>query len=270
MKALKLFLLAAVVLAVIVGLLMLTGNKSGLGGASSDNEELFTELQEEIENDWQDREDWDAELFESTTDRLRQEKDELGNGYRTLLDLVSDYGSALLCQAMMDEFARPECDSNRIESLHADLDAFLERATGYQNDNRVQQMQGVYNLYRNILGASSKRYGLSPSFDYDSGTWRDFSSYSSRILNECNGFSSNVYYPYLKDAQIVINALGNVRNKMDQAKTTFKNELARQIINAYKQHERTDETAEQLNSLHRQFNDKFGRQNDLYNYVLYY
>ncbi len=270
MKALKLILLAAVVLLVIIGLLMLTGNKSGLGGGGSDNEELFTELQEKIENDWQDLQDWDAELFETTTDRLRQEKDELGNGYRTLLDLVADYGANLLCQAMMDEFARPECDSSRIEILHADLDAFLDRATGFQNDSRVQQMQGVYSLYHSILGASSKSYGLSPAFDYDSGTWRDFSSYSNRILNECDGFSSNVYYPYLKDARIVINAMSNVRNKMDQAKTAFKNELARQIINAYKQHERTDETAEQLNSLHRQFNDKFGRQNDLYNYVLYY
>ena len=58
--------------------------------------------------------------------------------------------------------------------------------------------------------------------------------------------------------------------RMESAKTQFKNKLAQQIISAYREHPKTEESSSMLGGVHSQFLSQFGRQNDLYQFVLNY
>ena len=272
MKAIKLFLIAVVVLGAIYGLLMLVGGGNSMDSDDGpDKERLFNRLQTEIDENWQDRHSWDASQFEADIDKLQQNKRKLKNRtYNTLLDQLAAYASDLLYQDMMAEFASPACDSAKIETYHRDLDYFLRKTTGYDNDENIQTMQQTYRLFKDIITASSKRYGVEPNFNYENGTWTDFNGYRSRILSERDGYRGNRYFGYIQDAQIVISALDHIAERMESAKTQFKNRLAQQIISAYQNHPKTEESSSMLGSVHSQFLSQFGRQNDLYQFVLNY
>ena len=272
MKAIKLFLIAVVVVGAIYGLLMLVdGSSRSDSDDGPDKERLFNRLQTEIDENWQDRHSWDASLFEADIDKLQQNKRKLkSRSYNTLLDQLAAYASDLLHQDMMAEFGRPACDSAKIEAYHRDLDYFLSKTTGYDNDEEIQTMQQTYSLFNSIMTAASKRYGVEPNFNYENGTWTDFNGYRNRILGERDGYQRNRYFGHIQNAQIVTSALEQITNRMETAKTQFKNKLAQQIISAYREHPKTEESSGTLGSVHSQFLSQFGRQNDLYQFVLNY
>jgi len=271
MKSFKLLLIAVVVAGAIAGLLLLS---SGDGGttASGQDDKLFDRLETELSEQWQSVDAWDRGLFEASLDRLYQNEERLGSGYKVLADMVANDACNLLHQSMMGEFGNAACSKQKVDQYNDDLKYFLSKTTGYKTNKKVKQMQDTYKLYTDIISfiQKNKNRTLPPNFDFETGKYNDFKAHETSIMTSIKNYRDNSHFEYLSNITELNSGLDQVEANLPKAKTTFKNSLAKEIIAAFEQHEKTSEHSTKLARLNREFIERYGSQNDLRDYVLRY
>ena len=271
MKIVKLLLIAVIVAGAIAGLLLLSSGDSG-STASGEDDKLFDRLETELSAQWQSADTWDREMLEASLDRLYQNEDRLGSGYKVLADMVASDACNLLHKSMMGEFDNAACSKATIDQYYADLKFFLSKTTGYKTNKKVKQMQDTYKLYSDILSFihKNKNRTLPPNFDFETGKYNDFKAHETSIMGSINNYRNNSHFQYLSNITELKDGFNQVETNLTKAKTTFKNSLAKEIIAAFEQHEKSSEYSTKLARLNREFIERYGSQNDLRDYVLRY
>lgn len=270
MKALKLILIALVVAAVIGGLLLLTGKSSSQSGGGRDND-LYNRLESELSEEWEQASDWNRQLFDQSLSTLNHNRRDLGSGYQTLADMVSEYALDHLYNSTMAQYRRSDCTPAQAEQFNADLNHFLSKTQGFAGSEKVTTMQGTYKLYIDILAlVDDSKKSVAAAFNFDSDTWTDFRSYEQRQLKRRDNCTGNIYYNYVSNIDDVRNGLSQVPANLAAAKSRFKDDLAGRIIRAYDGHEKTADLYDRLSYLSSSFTEQFGRNDRLTTYVRSY
>lgn len=264
MKALKLILIAVVVLGAVIGLLFLSGGEAS-SEIKGDKSKQMTMLKEKINGEWDSTSDWDTSLLEGDLDMLKQYSQNLGDGYRTLVDLTGERASHRLDSVMMDEFSKTDCDPYKIETYGNGLDILVAKIPSYRNDAEVQKLMGILTLYRNIRKFSKRNLGITPRFKFENDSWVSFASHSQSIIKERNSYRQSDYYQYLAHIDDVKSGLDGVEGRLSQAKAHYKQGLAEQIMKAYTPQDA--QLASRLNQVQGRFQKEFGAHGPLNSFV---
>lgn len=255
MKALKLILIAIVVLGAVVGLLFLSSGESS-SEIKGDKSKQMSMLKEKINGEWDSTSDWDTGLLERDLDMLKQYSQNLGDGYRTLVDLTGERASHRLDSVMMGEFAKTDCDPNKIEVYGNGLDLLVAKIPSYKNDVEVQKLMGILTLYRNIRKLSKRNLGITPRFKFENDSWVSFASHSQNIIKERNGYKQSDFFQYIAHIEDVKTGLAGVEGRLNSAKAQYKQGLATQIMDAYTP--KDAQLASRLTQVQGRFQREFG------------
>jgi hypothetical protein len=266
-KALKLILIAIVVLGAVVGLLFLSGGDASTG-IKPDTSRQITLLQEKIDSEWSATDEWDTSLLTGDLDMLKQYSKDLGDGYRTLVDHVGIKASERLVKVVNEEFAKTDCDANKIERYSNGLDILLAKIPSYKHDAKVQQLQGTVTLYRDIRRLGKGGMLVAPNYKFENDSWANFNAYSQRIVSLRNSYRQSPYFQYISHITEVKNSLNGVEGRIGQARKLFKKALTEQIIKAYSP--KNPDLAPRLHELHSRYVRELGNEGTLDNFVQNY
>ena len=232
MKAVKLIAIAVAVLAIIVGLLLLTGNNTGTVDPGVKNQTMLN-LKSQILAEWNQADNWDAALLDKHLDKIEQNKNALSNGYQTLIDLTAEVACHRLDSITMSEFAKPDCNHALINAYHQNVTHLVAKVPSYENNEQIKKLKAtiaLYNKARNLIG---RTFACNPQFDFTTDQWKTFANYRSSILQERNNIRQSTYYQNIQNINEITTGLSKVENRIETAKETYKTNLSNQIIAAY-------------------------------------
>ena len=229
MKALKVLLSFILILAVVVGALYLTGAMGGGDGSKVKDPETFNKLSASLDEKWNSV-DWNSELYDDFSIDIQQNERKLGSeGMNTLIDKLNEKAIPKLHAAMISEFAKDDCDNQKIQDYKKYLDKLLE--TGRTDNNNLKEMTGTYNIYQKAIAFCSK----SITFDPGNGTtWVPLKTQKQNYINTRNTIKSDPFYKNIQNIKRIADFMNNLDAKMNTAARGFADAVAKKIYNKYK------------------------------------
>jgi len=232
MKALKLLGIFVIILAVVLGLLYLTGmvGPSQKGGTDSDE---FKSQSEAIDEEWRDT-NWDTSLYKRWYYRLNQDEETLGqDGLSILTDKLNEYAIPKLHAAMLEEFSKPDCNKATIDSLTIGLNMILEKSPERKDNIQLIELLETKKLYEQALGMVS-----NGTFTFKTGwdgvdKWTPFSTHKSTLLRKRSDIQSNKYYKNIQNITMISEGLKKLEAKISKSLGSYRLQVENAIYSTY-------------------------------------
>lgn len=263
MKAIKLLITFVVLLALVVLAFVIVPKSTVSHDLPDPPDETLKEMRTQIEQDWEQANDWDETVFEKHCDKLNQMKYDYSVG--TLVDLNTRLAVETVHKKLMDgEWKSVSCREKVIDKYVNALGVIIKADANAKDNNNVKKLYQVNDVYKKALSVSRIRIGLSPGFDGSS--WRSFSAYSNSIKAKKASIESNaIYKEHLSNIREIKNGLANIDGRLSEARTTFYKSLAKAITSYYSRIPSSERNNSQLRTL-RNVRDRYNNEyNNNYN-----
>lgn len=252
MKAIKLILAFVVILGVIVGALYIfTGDVGGKLPPMDDN--TLESFRSQFENDWKQKGDWDANLFNVHVTTVKQlsvnfSVEELRR-YNTQLALE------LVHEKVFGEWGKATCSKSVVDKYINALNTIISTDNSARSDNLATQIRQVNTTYREALTVANLSIGLRPGFNGTS--WNSYDNYEKGIKQRRDNVLKNENYKqYLSNITSIKNGLNAIDAKLSKGRSTFYNNLASSIKAYYNNKERNSENLLALRSVRDKFKNE--------------
>lgn len=242
MKALKLFSLFLLLLAITVGSIWIS---ELLEQSSSDRidgkyTESFKKAKDQIEKEWQNSEDWSIEHFLDTKNYLSVRKEKLGKtGYATLEDRFQVKALDCLYKKTIALFSNPYCKNAEVKKFYDDMNRFCKEAPKQSAAEQLDTLQSIHKVYKRAYELIQKEIGLSTKFNQDANKdkkqwWSDFNQYESDIIGKRNSIKKESSYARISNIIEIENGLEAITGKLTNAESAFLSELIKNIDECFK------------------------------------
>lgn len=268
MKAIKLLITFVVLLALVV-LAFVIGSKKVVPTVLPDpSDETLKEVRTQIEQDWEQANDWDETVFERHCDKLNQMRNDYSVG--TLVDLNTRLAVETVYKKLMDgEWKSESCREKVVDKYVNALGVIIKADANAKDNNNVKKLYQVNDVYKKALSVSRIRIGLSPSFDGSS--WRSFSAYSNSIKAKKASIESNaIYKEHLSCIREIKNGLANIDGSLSEARIVFYKSLAKAITSYYSRipsSERNNSQLQTLRNVRDRYNNEYSNNYNLNYFV---
>ncbi|MCR4810104.1 MAG: hypothetical protein K5896_09640 [Prevotella sp.] len=265
MKALKLILIALVMAGALTGLMLLNLSGDSEEKTTPEQEALYSKLQKKIDNHW-DSDEWNLTQFNSDYIMLNKQKEELGRQYFTsLTDQLNANGNKALYQYLKNAYARPDCTREDIDALMDDMSRFLQKASGYDKDKLVKEMQATYSLYIEALALATSSFYRTPTFDMASNSFSpSFRKYKNEQLKLANEIQQSELFANICNIEEVKQGLSTMPTRLSEAEEDYMKKLAKKIVDEYKKAnpeqlsgDSIKEHRERFVAIRKKFNEEF-------------
>lgn len=262
MKAIKLLITFVVLLALVVLAFVIGPEKVVPPVLPDPSDETLKEVRTQIEQDWEQANDWDETVFEKHCDKLNQMKNDYSVG--TLIDMNTRLAVEAVYKKLMDDEWNSESCREKVVDKYINALGVISRADANAKDNNnVKKLYQVNDVYKKALSVSRIRIGLSPGFDGSS--WRSFSEYSKNIKDRRDSINSNtIYKEHLSNIREIKNGLANIDSRLSESRITFYKSLAKAITSYYSKIPSSERNNSQLQTL-RNVRDRYNNEYNNYN-----
>lgn len=199
---------------------------------SDPSDETLKEVRTQIEQDWEQTNDWDEKVFEKHCDKLNQMNK---NGYSVgiLVDMNTRLAVETVYKKLMDgEWKSESCREKVVDKFINALGVIIKADANAKDNNNVKKLYQVNDVYKKALSVSHIEIGLSPKFNGSS--WNSFSEYSKNIKDRKNSINSNtIYKEHLSNIREIKNGLANIDSRLSEARIAFYKSLAKAITSYY-------------------------------------
>lgn len=220
-------------------------------------DETLKEVRTQIEQDWEQANDWDETVFAKHCDKLNQMKNDYSVG--TLVDMNTRLAVETVYKKLMDgEWNSESCREKVVDKYINALGVISKADANAKDNNNVKKLYQVNGVYKKALSVSRIRIGLSPGFDGSS--WRSFSAYSNSIKAKKASIESNaIYKEHLSNIREIKNGLANIDGRLSEARTAFYKSLANAITSYYSRIPSSERNNSQLKTL-RNVRDRYNNE----------
>lgn len=231
MKAIKLLITFVVLLALVYFAFRIVPKPPVFHDLSDPSDETLKEVRTQIEQDWEQANDWDEEVFEKHSDKLNQMRKDYSVG--TLVDMNTRLAVETVYKKLMDgEWKSESCREKVVDKYVNALGVIIKADANAKDNNNVKKLYQVNDVYKKALSVSRIRIGLSP--DFDGSSWRSFSAYSNSIKAKKASIESNaIYKEHLSNIREIKNGLANIDGRLSEARIAFYKSLANAITSYY-------------------------------------
>ncbi len=264
-KILKLILVVVVVLGAIVGAAFLP---ELFGGMKPEPPKLLTlsDHIKQIEKEWADLDDWNADLFKQQLTRTNLSALSSGNKSK-LRDLSANTAVGIIKDKICDEWKKSNCNHNTVVMYHNAINAICKENKNSHSDQRVMTIRSVYSTYTNARKWATS--ALVPESKYNSyATWRMYSEYDSSVRGTINGIKgSSNYLNYLSNIALIRSGFNKVDERLATGKTKYYTKLAASIINRYSKipsSERTGMLSDSLRKCRNRYDAEYRKNDDIH------
>ena len=221
MKYLKLVICFVVLLAIVVGVVFLSGGSKG-AGRDGVNPEFYNRIDSIIDAEWGNSDvEWSSPGFDKMQSKINTYRKELGRGYVTLLDKFHGYALARLYKTTMEQYAKDDCYKDSITKLNSDLSDLVVSAQGrFDKNNKVKTLKDVNALYNKALELQYRykhSFPLHIQYEKIKKHKRDTTYYYLRDANrtkmaDLKALADTTFY-YTRDANRYLN--GYIKSRED-------------------------------------------------------
>lgn len=269
MKAIKLLITFVVLLALVYLAFRIVPKSTVSHDLSDPSDETLKEVRTQIEQDWEQANDWDEKVFEKHCDKLNQMNK---NGYSvgTLVDMNTRLAVETVYKKLMEgEWKSESCREKVVDKYINALGVISKTDANAKDNNNVKKLYQVNDVYKKALSVSRIEIGLSPKFNGSS--WNSFSDYSKNIKDRKNSINSNtIYKEHLSNIREIKNGLANIDSRLSKARNKFYDKLANDITSYYSRIPSSERNNSQLRSLRNvrdRYNGEYHKNNNLQNFV---
>lgn len=257
MKAVKLLITFVVLLALVVLAFIIVPKSTVSHDLPDPPDETLKEVRTQIEQDWEQANDWDDKVFEKHCDKLNQMRNDYSVG--TLVDMNTRLAVETVYKKLMDgEWKSVSCREEVVDKYVNALGVIIKADANAKDNNNVKMLYQVNDVYKKALSVSRIRIGLSPGFDGSS--WRSFSAYSNSIKAKKASIESNaIYKEHLSNIREIKNGLANIDGRLSEARIAFYKSLAKAITSYYSRIPSLERNNSQLRTL-RNVRDRYNNE----------
>lgn len=246
MKILKLILTFCIILGAIVGVfLIIDGGDDDI--FSSVTQDDYAKYSQRFISEWEQKGDWDEQLFKSHCDMINQLSARLGNT-EPLKDQETRIVVELVNSKLFAEWASPTCKKATVNKYINAVNVITEEDPNAKHNPLVADIWKVYAVYKKAYDLAYGSVSLEPT--YDGSTWNSFIEYQNgKIASRDAILRDNTYATYLSNITDLKKNLNNLSSKLDGAKAVFYEKLAKQIVKYYMEIPSSTRTRQQLVAL---------------------
>lgn len=220
-------------------------------------DETLKEMRTQIEQDWEQANDWDDAVFEKHCDKLNQMRNDYSVG--TLVNMNTRLAVETVYKKLIDgEWKSESCREKVVAKYVNALGVIIKADANAKGNNNVKKLYLVNDVYKKALSVSRIRIGLSPGFDGSS--WRSFSAYSNSIKAKKTSIESDaIYKEHLSNIREIKNGLANIDGRLSEERIAFYKSLANAIISYYSRIPSSERNNSQLWTL-RNVRDRYNKE----------
>lgn len=262
MKALKLLL----IFVIFASGLYVALNWDSFFKTATDNDDEFVDKDlidigkecEEIRNAWGRCTEWDESLYTAQRADIDQSKS-MGmfsrEGYNTVNNALRESATNKACGSYLAYLHDTLFDSSKLQQQYNGVQ-FLKEHEKLENDPRVKEVEERHALYRKIDSFVRSPHYISPRFDAEDANWTSFAAYQNSILGTAKSYRNNkLYTTEMTHIPGFRNGLSenHVRSATNAYRSIFYEGLSRQIIDHFENDSLSQENAETLNEIYKNF-----------------
>lgn len=269
MKAIKLLITFVVLLALVYLAFRIVPKTTVSHDLSDPSDETLKEVRTQIEQDWEQANDWNDTVFAKHCDKLNQMNK---NGYSvgTLVDMNTRLAVETVYKKLMDgEWKSESCREKNVDKYINALGVIIKADANAKDNNNVKKLYQVNDVYKKVLSVSRIEIGLSP--DFKGSSWRSFSAYSDSIKAKKKSIESNsIYKEHLSNIREIKNGLANIDSRLSKARNKFYDELANDITSYYSRipsSERNNSQLRTLRNVRERYNSEYHENKNLKGFV---
>lgn len=246
MKILKLILTFCIILGAIVGVFLIIdgGDDEIFSSVTQDDYEKYSQR---FIDDWEQRGDWDEQLFKSHCDLINQLGTRLSNT-EPLKDQETMIVVKLVNSKLFAEWASATCKNATVNKYINAVNVITKEDPNAKHNPLVADIWKVYAVYKKAYDLAYGSVSLEPT--YDGSTWNSFIEYQNgKIASRDAVLRDNTYVTYLSNITDLKKNLNNLSSKLDGAKAVFYEKLAKEIVKYYMAIPSSTRTRQQLEAL---------------------
>lgn len=262
MKALKLLL----IFVVLAGGLFVALNWESITTTVMGNDDNFVDKDlidigkecEGIRNAWGYCTEWDESLYNAQRADIDQSKS-MGmfsrEGYNTVNNALRESATNKACGSYLACLHDTLFDSSKLQQQYDGVQ-FLKEHEKLENDPRVKEVEERHALYKKIDRFVRSPHYISPQFDAEDANWTSFATYQNSILGTAKSYRNNkLYTTEMTHIPGFRNGLSesHVRSETNAYRSIFYEGLCRQIIDHFENDSLSQENAETLNEIYKNF-----------------
>ena len=265
MKALKIIIAFVLILAGVFSAFYFS-TRVGEGSIAPPQDERFEDTRKQIQNEWEQRGDWDDTLYTKNLDLVTQ----LGVEFNTvpLKELNTSLAVEIVYKKIFDEWKSPTCQRAVVNKYYNAVSFIKSKDSDANTDNNVKLITQVYSVYNQAYNLAHQSIGLSPNFNGTS--WNSYSDYRESMLNKRNNMLNNsVYKSHLSNIKDIKEGLNDIPNKLANGRSEFYNKLAQNIKNYFSRTAWSDRNYDELAKLRNaknKYEDEYGYSSVLSNF----
>lgn len=268
MKAIKILITFVVLLALVVLAFVIVPKSKVSHDLPDPPDETLKEMCTQIEQDWEQANDWNETVFEKHSDMLNQMKNDYSVGI--LVDMNTRLAVETVYKKLMDgEWKSESCREKIVDKYINALGVIIKADANAKDNNLVKMLCQVNDVYKKALRVSRIEIGLSPKFNGSS--WNSFSEYSKNIKNRRDSINSNtIYKEHLSNIREIKNGLANIDSRLSEARKDFYKSLAYAIISYYSRipsSERNNSQLQTLQKVRNRYNGEYHENKNLNGFV---
>ena len=268
MKAIKLLITFVVLLALVYLAFRIVPKPPVSHDLSDPSDETLKEMRTQIEQDWEQTNDWDETVFEKHCDKLNQMRNDYSVG--TLVDMNTRLAVETVYKKLMDdEWKSESCREKVVNKYINALSVIIKADANAKDNNNVKKLYQVNDVYKKALSVSRIRIGLSHEFNGSS--WNSFSEYSKKIKDRRDFINSNIIYKeHLSNIREIKNGLANIDSRLSEARIAFYKSLAKAITSYYSRIPSSERNNSQLWTLRKvrdRYNSEYHEHENLNGFV---
>lgn len=245
MKVIKLTLIFASILGCVVAAFFLIPDKPKTKLPPIKNSTYET-YRQQFEKDWQQKGDWNTNLFNSHCDIVNQ----LSSKYETrpLKDFNTGTAVRIVFRRIFEEWRSSSCHKEIVDEYMKAIEIIEGTDVNAKTNTKVALIKKVYSTYKTAYNLANKKIGLTPQFD--GITWNSYKNYRNSIMSHRNSVIGNAdYKQYLSNISAIRNAMISIPGKLDSAERRFYQSLSYSIKNYYEDIPSNERNRHQLNNL---------------------
>lgn len=252
MKFFKLFIIFILVLGAIIGAFFIK-DCTGTTKLPPPTDETYQTYRNQFEKDWEQKGDWDKDLYLEHCDLVNQLSTTYETG--TLQDLSTKTASEIVYNKIFEEWNRPGCSKKVINNYRDAVNVIMENDGNAKSDPNIKKILEVFSTYTDADAFAHQSIGKRPTFSNDE--WTPFSSYSKGIESRRSGVLNNANYKsYLSNINDIKNGLNAIPGKLRDSRENFYSVLASQIVSTYSaipEEERTRDDLKRLRNVNSRY-----------------
>lgn len=232
MKLLKLLLLFAAILGGIVAASLWLRPQPASELPAIPNETL-AQNRERFEQEWQQQGDWDRQMFLAQCNMV----DQLGtlHDVSELRTFVAQKALQVVRNRVVAEWASPTCREYQVDKYVSAIDTITSNCPAQRSAPEVLEVKRVNAVYRRALAFVNRTVGMSPDYR-GRDNWNSFTQYANSLHNTRTALLSNAdYKQYLVRITRITDGLQGLDHRIDAARERFRADLARSIMDYYRQ-----------------------------------